>query len=139
MKPEPSGHPGDETVVLAPGPPPRIESLHYEFDWWLGDDLVGAYPFFLVTERLRRALEALDTPTGFGWDEVKVTVSPFFLQTNPGRSLPRFFWLKVVGKPATDDIGLSKQSALIVSGRVLTVLLGFCLEQAEIYQYRSRS
>lgn len=137
IKPEASGHPGEDTVITSPGPPPIARDLHYEFDWWVGDDLVGSFPFFLTTERLKAALTALGSPSGFSFAPVKVTTSPFFRKTNPGRTLPPFWWLKVAGKAGLDDMGLSGQRALVVSGRVLTVLLAHTLDQAEISQYRS--
>jgi hypothetical protein len=137
IRPEYGGHPAEGTVVANAGPPPVLERLHYEFDWWLGDDLVGSHPFLLVTANLRHALETLGAPSGFAFDTVTVGASAFFKQTNPERALPPFAWLKVTGRAGIDDMAASPQNALVVSSRVLVVLLAHALEQAEIHQYRS--
>lgn len=36
------------TIMEATVHPPRVERLHYEFEDWLGDDLVESFPSFLV-------------------------------------------------------------------------------------------
>lgn len=137
IKPEPSGHPGSGTIVETGGEAPVVRDLHYVFDWWVGDDLVGSYPFFLATGRLRSALAALGSPSGFSFADVQVTSSEFFRQTCPEKSLPQFCWVKVHGTPGVDDMGLSRDHALVVSGRVLAVLLAHALEQADISQFRT--
>jgi hypothetical protein len=43
--------------------PEVVTHLHYEFEGWLGDDLLTTFPEFIVTERLAAALEA-SKPTG---------------------------------------------------------------------------
>ncbi|HLA77895.1 MAG TPA: hypothetical protein VJU18_09990 [Vicinamibacteria bacterium] len=138
VKPEPSGHPGTGTIVEADGDAPVVRDLHYVFDWWVGDDLVGSYPFFLVTERLRASLAAIGDASGFAFAGVQVTSSEFFRRTSPEKSLPGFCWLQVHGSPGIDDMGLSRDHALVVSGRVLAVLLDHALEQADISQFRTR-
>jgi hypothetical protein len=139
VRPEHGGHPAEGTIVAQAGPPPVLERLHYEFDWWLGDDLVGSHPLLLVTEKLRLALETLGAASGFTFDAVTVSASAFFKQTNPERSLPAFAWLKVTGRAGIDDMAVNLQNALVVSSRVLVVLLAHALEQAEIHQYRSHA
>ncbi len=138
VKPEPSGHPGVGTVVEAGGEAPVVRELHYVFDWWVGDDLVGSYPFFLVTVPLRAALAAIENASGFTFSHVRVTSSEFFRRTSPEKGLPEFCWLQVHGVPGVDDMGLSRDRALVVSGRVLAVLLAHALEQADISQFRTR-
>ena len=137
IKPEPGGHLGDHAVVDDSAEPPVATTLHYEFDWWLGDDLVGSPPFFVVTNRLKRALTELTGATGFELDQVKVSTSAFFRGTNPRRKLPRFWWLKVHGRAGKDDMGLASEHSLVVSGRAFAVLLSHTIEQAEIAQYGS--
>jgi hypothetical protein len=135
IKPEPGGHLGERAAVDENAKPPVAKTLHYEFDWWLGDDLVGSPPFFVVTNRLKRALSELKGATGFELDQVRVSTSAFFRGTNPRRKLPRFWWLKVYGKAGKDDMGLASEHSLVVSGRAFAVLLSHTIEQAEISQY----
>jgi hypothetical protein len=137
IKPEPSGHPGPGTVVEAGGEVPLVKDLHYVFDWWVGDALVGSYPFFLVTDSLKTALSALGGRSGFDFAAARVSTSDFFRKTGPNRQLPLFWWLRVSGTAGVDDIGLSKGHALVVSARILSVLLEQRLEQAEISQFRA--
>jgi len=108
----------------------------YRFDYWLGDDLVGSPPVFLVTARLKEALSALDPPVRFTFVPVRAEASPFFRQSSPGRELPAFWRWDVQGRAGIDDAGLWGGQDLVVSGRVFAALLSGRLEQAEFLQFR---
>lgn len=118
-------------------PRPLTDSrLEFTFDWWHGDDLVGAFPHFLVTTRLRRALARLRDASGFTTEPAKVSKSRFF-RTSGGAPRPSRFWrLVVTGKPGVDDVGSTSDNRLVVSARVLIVLLSHTLEQASFQKYR---
>jgi hypothetical protein len=107
-----------------------------QFDYWLGDDLVGSPPVFLVTARLKAALQALDPPGPFVFEPVRAEASAFFKRSNPGRDLPTFWRWRIDGRAGVDEVGLFHGHDLVVSGRVLAVLLSARLEQAEILQFR---
>jgi hypothetical protein len=107
----------------------------YEFDWWLGDDLVEAHPDFLVTEALRSSLEGPAPLSGFRVAPARVRESAFLKATPGARPLPRFFRLEIGGAAGADDMGVEADGSLVVSGRCLAVLLGRTLEQAEISQF----
>jgi hypothetical protein len=109
------------------------------FDWWLGDDLVGSPPVFLVTARLKDALLALEPPVGFVFEPIRAEASAFFRESSPGRELPEFWRWRVAGRAGVDDAGLLHGHELVVSGRVLAALLSGRLEQAEILQFRESS
>jgi hypothetical protein len=136
IKPEAVGHFGDGTVADWSRHPPSIQRLHCVFDGWLGDDLLASYPVFLVTDRLRAALE---TPglSGISFEDCAVSTSKFFDQTRPGRPLPRLWWMKVFGRAGTDDVGLSQDDHLVVSPRVMAVLMRHRLGQALILQHET--
>jgi hypothetical protein len=138
VKPEPSSQMAERPKGSQPG---LVETSGdgapvYSFDYWLGDDLVGSPPVFLVTARLKEALSALGS---FVFEPVKVEASPFFRQSNPGRQLPAFWRWRIQGRPGVDDAGLWGGQDLVVSGRVFAALLAGRLEQAEILQFRSRA
>lgn len=108
----------------------------YRFDYWLGDDLVGSPPVFLVTARLKEALAGLGPPGRFAFEPVRVEASSFYRRSNPGRELPAFWRWRVEGRAGVDDAGLWRGHDLVVSGRVFVALLSGRLEQAEIVQFR---
>jgi hypothetical protein len=105
------------------------------FDYWLGDDLVGSPPVFLVTARLKEALLALRPAAPFLFEPALTEASAFFQRSNPGRALPDFWRWKIEGRPGEDDAGLCGHD-LVVSDRVFAALLACRLEQAEIVQFR---
>jgi hypothetical protein len=129
-------------VLVKPETSCRVERRGppaYRFDYWLGDDLVGSPPVFLVTGRLKDALLALDPEVPFHFEPVRVEPSSFYLARNPGRELPAFWRWRVEGRPGVDDAGLLAGWDLVVSGRVLEALLAFRVEQAQILQFRDRA
>jgi hypothetical protein len=106
------------------------------FDYWLGDDLVGSPPVFLVTARLKERLLALSPPGRFRFEPATAEASAFFRSSNPGGALPRFWRWRVEGRPGEDDAGLCGHD-LVVSERVFAALLACRLEQAQILQFRA--
>jgi hypothetical protein len=133
VEPEVAGGFGERTVLDASMHPPRVSRLHYEFEGWLGDELLTAFPVYIVTERARRALEALGA-TGIELDTVEVSTSPTFEDMYPGRALPEFLWMKVRGAAGVDDFGMSADHRLVVSQRALDAL-GTLTRQAVIRPY----
>lgn len=134
LEPEVGGGVGPETVMDTSVHPPRVDRLHYEMDTWLGDDLLTTFPCYIVTERLEAALRRL-APSGGEFGEVLVTASETFRDFHPRTKLPRFVWLKVVGRPGVDDLGMSQDHLLVVSERVLDELKRFHLEHCDIAEY----
>ncbi len=109
--------------------------LEVSFDTWLGDELVRAFPVFLVTTALRDGLARVDAATGFTVKSAQIRSSPFFRKHNPGRRLPRFWALVIEGQAGRDDMGLTGARALVVSRRMLDVLLEFRIGRATMMQY----
>ena len=64
LEPEVAGGWGLNIQVHRGTHPPVVTHMHYEFQGWLGDDLLTTFPEFVVTERLAVALEST-TLTGF--------------------------------------------------------------------------
>lgn len=124
-------------LVIKPESSSQIadESGPCRFDYWLGDDLVGSPPMFLVTARLKDALQALVPAAPFLFEPAPTEASAFFRRSNPDRALPDFWRWRIQGRPGEDDAGLFGHD-LVVSDRVLAALLACRLEQAEILQFR---
>jgi hypothetical protein len=131
LEPEVAGGLGADTAMDSSVHPPMVSALHYEFEGWLGDDLLETFPCFIVTERLKSALEDAGS-TGCSFAPVKVTVSDSFAECYPDRALPQFYWLRVTGTPEKDDFSLASDHRLLVSDEALDVLRAFTIEHCEV-------
>jgi hypothetical protein len=135
VRPEVAGGWGPNTVVDTSVHPPIVSYLHYEFSGWLGDVLLTRFPSFIVTkEAARKLLENRVTGIHFGY--VEVTTSDIFKELHPGRRLPRFVWLQVVGHAGKDDFGIAANHGLVMSERALNILRRLQLTDALIAPYR---
>jgi uncharacterized repeat protein (TIGR02543 family) len=122
IEPEVAGGWGKNTVFTRiPGKPTIIHKLHYQFDGWLGDELLTSTPCFIVTERLAQEIERARL-TGIRFDTVEVTISEQFKELYPDCKLPKFLWLKVEGKVDHDDFSITPDLQLVVSERALDLL-----------------
>src|SRR5208337_4118808 len=98
-----------------------VHRLHYEFDGWLGDELLESSACYIVTERMAHEIERSQL-TGAQFDEAEVTTSEQFRDIYPDRQLPKFVWLRAAGKPGQDDFVLGPDLRLVVSERALKLL-----------------
>ena len=66
LEPEVSGGHGENTIygteeeIAIEGISKKVKYLHYEFEGWLGDDLLESTPAFIVSSRLATELENSD-------------------------------------------------------------------------------
>src|SRR5216683_5356058 len=121
VEPEVAGGWGENTVTTGAPGKSTVQRLHYEFDGWLGDELLESTPCFIVTQRLAREIEH-SRFTGAAFDEVEISKSDLFNQLHPDLQLPRFAWLKIEGTPGRDDFGIAPGLMLVVSERALALL-----------------
>jgi hypothetical protein len=131
LAPEVAGGIGDGTVVDSTVHPPRVERLHYEFEDWLGDDLVESFPCFLVSKPLAARL----TAAGLGTFEVKnvaVTMTPGAEELLGDASLPDFYWLEVAGTAGLDDVGTTATGQRVVSDQALALLREFNVNNCDV-------
>ena len=138
LEPEVAGTVGPNSDLDASVHPPVVKRLEYVFAGWLGDHLVESFPCYLVSEALARRLRAEPWITGYELDKVSVALDPQFvlLDGEVARSLPRWRWLKLVGRPGVDDIWPDGRANLHVSGPVLAVLQDFKLEHCRVTPVR---
>lgn len=134
IEPEVSGGLGVNTVADTTVHPPVVSKLNYLFDGWLGDDLLESFPCYVVSERLKSEL-VNTTLSGFEIDELEVTKSEQFDEQYPGKTLPKFYWLKITGKAGKDDFGLTSDHRLVVSEAALDVLQKGQLAQADLEEF----
>ena len=133
LDPEVAGGLGPKSIVDRSRHAPIVTSLHYEFQGWLGDEIVTSFPCMLVTERVAAALEAADL-SGLRFDDVLVTKDPQFDMFFPDKAaaLPRWRWLCPDGAPGASDLWQDNLADLIVSERALGVLSKFQIDNCGV-------
>jgi hypothetical protein len=133
IEPEVAGGWGKNTVhdESESAEPPFVLKLHYEFDGWAGDELLESSGCYIVTERLAREIERAQL-TGAQFDDVEISTSgeyDDFQELHPDRKLPKFLWLRLVGKLGQDDFAISGLR-LVVSERALQLLTSIGISNA---------
>jgi len=121
LEPEVAGGLGQNSQIDRSAGKVDVMKLHYEFEGWLGDDLLESCPCFIGTVRLVELLNA-NMLSGYTIDNLEVSMSYEFRHAYPHRKLPEFLWIKVHGDPGIDDFGLSSNGSLVVSSKALSVL-----------------
>ena len=77
LEPEVAGGIGIDTILDNSIHPPLVKFLHYHFSGWMGDDILETFPCFIISERLKNAIEN-NKLTGIFFDFVKITKSEDF-------------------------------------------------------------
>jgi hypothetical protein len=133
LSPEVAGDFGEESVLDTTKHPPVVSRLHYEFGGWDGDDIVATFPVTIVTDALANAILEHGL-TGAEFDDVIVTKDPQFEEFFPteAAALPKWRWLRPVGRPHAADFWQKDSGELVVSERALRLLRQFHLNHAEI-------
>jgi hypothetical protein len=121
VEPEVAGGLGPHTVMDRSVHPPLVAHLHYVLDGWLGDQIVESFPCWIVTgvlaDTIRRA-----RLSGASFEPVEVSTSDEFDELYPGRSLPKFERIVVIGLAESDDFGIGVDQRLVVSSAALGLL-----------------
>ncbi|WP_312992700.1 hypothetical protein [Chryseobacterium flavum] len=112
IEPEVAGGIGEKTEIDNSFFPPLVKHLHYEFNGWLGNDILESFPCYIVTERLRQDIE-FEHLTGVSFDNVLITKSETFLELYPQKLLPTFFWMKINGEKDKDDFLLQRKKIFL--------------------------
>jgi hypothetical protein len=130
--PEVAGKIHEDCIIDVAARPIKISGMHYEFDGWLGDDLLTEAGYFILSEQLGKAMESAKL-TGYEILDCKVSKSNQFKDIYPSRILPIFKWLKINGDFPKDDFWFSKETMMLnVSEDVLNVLNQFQISNCEI-------
>jgi hypothetical protein len=135
IEPEVAGGWGKNTVFTQPpGKPWVVHKLHYEFDGWLGDELLTSAPCFIGTERLALEIQG-QRLTGVRFDKAEITTSDQFRELYPDQGLPKFVWLRIEGSPRQNDFWMTSDLDLIVSERALDVLIRCGISHAAVIEF----
>ena len=128
-----AGQLGENTVLDSTFHPPIITRLHYEFDGWLGDDILESFPCFICSQRLTDHLKNSNL-TGFVFKNCEVTKSDQFFDLYPRVSLPVFYWF-IVGNDRGNDFFLLPDASLVVSEDALEALKKFQILHCDIKEF----
>ena len=121
VEPEVAGGFGNHTIIDRSSGKMNVKKLHYQFDGWLGDELLESTPCFIVSEKLAHEIEH-ERLTGVGFADIEVTTSDEFKELYPTQQLPKFIWLKAGNRPGEDDFGITPSLNLVVSESALQLL-----------------
>ena len=135
LEPEVAGSLGKHTVWERSETVERVVRPHYQFDGWLGDDLLESYPVFIVTAKLAARIEQ-DSLSGVSFDEVLVSLPDVFVQLYPDVASPEFRWMRISGRAGEDDFGIPGDRRLVASERALSVLRSGALANCDVEEYR---
>ena len=122
---------GDNTVETKQN---GTEHLHIDLENWFGDDLLETSSFdYVVSERLKSFLEKSDF-SGFDFDAIEITKAEYFDDNyDLDIPLPKFYWMKIIGKKNKNDFYLENKIDLYCSDVLLEKLkLDFMLNNLEI-------
>ncbi len=136
IEPEVPGSLAENTLANFDVHPPIIEKLHFQFDGWLGDDLLTSFPCFLVSERLAMALRSSQL-SGYNLEVAEISSSDVFEELYPECTLPRFSWFQVSGTIDEDDFSVTDTGLLLVSERAMVLLQKYQLKNADVVEYES--
>lgn len=135
LSPEVAGGWGRNTLADRSKHPLVVHHLHYQFDGWLGDDLLESCPCFIVTQQLADCLRG-SSLKGFELRPVEITKSDLFCDLYGDRELPPFKWLHITGCAGIDDFGLEALT-LVVSQPALDFLNKFSLANCDVKERHS--
>ena len=131
IEPEVAGGLGEKTEIDNSFFPPIVKSLHYEFEGWLGDDILESFPCYIVTETLKKGIES-ERLTGVFFDDVIISKSETFKEFYPDKELPMFFWMKINGEVNNDDFFITEKNGLAISEQAYLLLSKYKIDNADI-------
>lgn len=149
IEPEVAGEIGENTKyenydeIVKNGAKPIISHLHFVFEGWLGDELLEVTPCFLVSERIKKAIETYGI-SGCVFTEVEVSFSDVFLELYPDREMPVFYRLipqhvisteRIINdNQDLDDIMISQKMYLVISERFRRILTSLRADKYAEYE-----
>ena len=102
LEPEVSGGIGNNSILeYENGRIKKAVHLDYEFEGWLGDDLITTSPFFIITESLAEEFQANDI-SGYDFEDLEISFCDYFMEMFPNNVLPNFKILVGLGIVETD-------------------------------------
>lgn len=84
---------GEHTVIDNSIYPPKVQNLHINLEDWMGDNLMENFPVYIITERLKKGLQATDFK-GFKINNLELTTDEYFFEHYQlKKEIPKFYWL----------------------------------------------
>ncbi len=147
LEPEVSGGHGEKTIygteedIAKEGVNGKVKFLHYEFEGWLGDDILESTPAFIVSNTLKAALEKSELED-YKLEKCLITTSDEFKELYPDRELPAFSrfiplgTIELEGENFKNWSGhhfcLSSKGELIVTQKALDFFKNFSIDNCDI-------
>ncbi|KGR89403.1 hypothetical protein [Lysinibacillus odysseyi] len=147
LEPEVSGGHGEYTIygteeeMTIKGISGKLKYLHYEFEGWLGDDLLESTPTFIVSSKLGTELENSDF-IDYKLEECLITTSDEFIDMYPNKEIPAFSRFIPLGKIEVEEENfknwsghhfcLSPKGELVVTQEALDFLNRFSIDNCFI-------
>lgn len=106
---------GEHIVIDNSIYPPKVQNLHINVEDWMGDNIMENFPVYIITERLKKGLQATDFK-GFKINNLELTIDEYFFENYQlKKEIPKFYWLLVIGKNNKDDLYIDDQNILNIS------------------------
>lgn len=153
IEPEVAGEIGENTIyenyyeIVNKGEPPIISYLHFIFMGWLGDDILEVTPCFLVSEKLKKAIEESDLK-GYEFQNIEISISEDYAQMNANSEMPCFYRLIPQGTISVNDkvysnwdrldFCVTEKAYLVLSEKAMDVIKSFNLDNADITEIFSQ-
>lgn len=147
LEPEVSGGLGEHTIygteqdVETKGISGKIRYLHYEFEGWLGDDILESTPTFIVSNKLQAKLRNSDF-RDYKLEKCLITVSDEFKDMYPNKEIPAFSRFIPLGEVEVEDekfknwsghhFCLSAKGELVVTKKALDFLKSVSIDNCSI-------
>lgn len=147
IEPEVAGEIGESTIyenydaVATKGERPIISHLHFIFMGWLGDDILEVTPCFLISEKLKKAIERSDLK-GYKFEDIEISLSEEYEDMYPNREEPCFCRLLPQGTINVQDemysnwdgmdFCVTEKSYLVLSEKAIKILKCFQIDNADI-------
>ncbi len=147
LDPEVSGGHGEKTVygtdedVANEGISGKVKFLHYEFEGWLGDDLLESTPAFLVSSKLENELKKSQF-NDYKTEKCLITMSDVFIELYPNKEIPSFIRFIPLGTVEIEgeyfnnwsghDFCLSSKGELVLTEKALEFLNEFSIDHCDI-------
>jgi hypothetical protein len=117
--------------------------LDYEFQGWLGDDILTTHPCFLVSKPLSEAIKN-NLLCGYKFENISISISEEFKELHTNCIIPDF--VRIIPNNSVDDTTLFnvlendfyfyKKRYLIVSEAALQVIKQFNVANSIIYEIK---
>lgn len=147
LEPEVSGSHGEQTIygsevdVAKEGISGKIKFLHYEFEGWLGDDLLESTPAFIISSNLEDELKKSEFKD-YKLEKCLITKSDVFKELYPNKELPSFSRFIPLGTVELEgenynnwsghDFCLSSKGELVLTEKALDFLNKFSIRHCDI-------